>query len=126
MLRHAECGELSEGKQEEEAKEWVDDGSLPLEDGKLPFFLLDAHEELGTPGTLYLFGKARHMQHLHPTSPRCCRSKPETTACLAIPAFPGRCASHSVHGLSMKIEKIIAPNKLADWRRNDMAMCRCQ
>ena len=44
------------------------DGSLPLEDGKLPFFLLDAHEEQGTPGTLYLFGKVRHTQHLHPMS----------------------------------------------------------
>ena len=78
MLQHAESGGLSEGKQEEEAKEWVDDGSLPLEDGKLPFFLLDAHEELGTPGTLYLFGKVRHAQ---PTSLRCYRSKPGVIAC---------------------------------------------
>ena len=46
----------------------MDDGSLPLEDGKLPFFLLDAHEELGTPGTLYLFGKVRHTQHIQPTT----------------------------------------------------------
>ena len=58
-LRHAESGGLLEGKHAEAAKEWADDGSLPLEDGKLPFFLLDAHEEPGTPGTLYLFGKAR-------------------------------------------------------------------
>ena len=42
----------------------MDDGSLPLEDGKLPFFLLDAHEEQGTPGTLYLFGKVPYPQHL--------------------------------------------------------------
>lgn len=57
----AEGGEAADGKPEE-AKEWVDDGSLPLEDGdKLPFFLLDAHEELANPGTLYLFGKARLM-----------------------------------------------------------------
>ena len=61
-MLHAEGGEAADGKPEEEAKEWVDDGSLPLEDGdKLPFFLLDAHEELATPGTLYLFGKARLM-----------------------------------------------------------------
>ena len=58
-MPRAEGGEAADGKPEEEAKEWVDDGSLPLEDGdKLPFFLLDAHEELATPGTLYLFGKA--------------------------------------------------------------------
>ena len=75
MLRHADSGGPSEGKQEEEAKEWVDDGSLPLEDGKLPFFLLDAHEEPGTPGTLYLFGKVLHTQHLHPTS--CYSSLPQ-------------------------------------------------
>ena len=37
----------------------MDDGSLPLEHDKLPFFLLDAHEEPATPGTLYLFGKVR-------------------------------------------------------------------
>lgn len=53
----AEGGELPEGGKPEEVKEWVDDGSLPLEDDKLPFFLLDAHEEPATPGTLYLFGK---------------------------------------------------------------------
>ena len=59
-MLHAEGGEAADGKPEEEAKEWVDDGSLPLEDGdKLPFFLLDAHEEQANPGTLYLFGKAR-------------------------------------------------------------------
>ena len=46
----------------------MDDGSLPLEDGKLPFFLLDAHEEQGTPGTLYLFGKVLPTQQLPPTS----------------------------------------------------------
>ncbi len=42
---------------EEPKEEWVDDGSLPLVDGTLPFFLLDAHEEAATPGTVYLFGK---------------------------------------------------------------------
>ena len=58
-MLHAEGGEAADGKPEEEAKEWVDDGNLPLEDGdKLPFFLLDAHEEQANPGTLYLFGKA--------------------------------------------------------------------
>ena len=53
----AEGEEPSEGQQEEDIKQWVDDGSLPLEDDKLPFFLLDAHEEQAQPGTLYLFGK---------------------------------------------------------------------
>ena len=42
---------------EEPKEEWVDDGSLPLVDNTLPFFLLDAHEEQATPGTVYLFGK---------------------------------------------------------------------
>lgn len=42
---------------EEAKEEWVDDGSLPLVDNTLPFFLLDAHEEQATPGTVYLFGK---------------------------------------------------------------------
>lgn len=38
--------------------EWVDDGSLPLDgEGQLPFYILDAHEELAQPGVVYLFGK---------------------------------------------------------------------
>ena len=43
-------------KEEPEAREWKDDGSLPLADGALPFFMLDAHEE---QATVYLFGKVR-------------------------------------------------------------------
>ena len=36
----------------------ADDAPLPLDAaGALPFFLLDAHEEPGDRGTLYLFGK---------------------------------------------------------------------
>ena len=43
------------------AREWADDGSLPVDgQGTLPFYMLDAHEEIGVPGTVYLFGKARH------------------------------------------------------------------
>ncbi|KAK2077328.1 hypothetical protein QBZ16_004962 [Prototheca wickerhamii] len=35
-----------------------DDAELPLNgEGKLPFYLLDAHEELAQPGTVFLFGK---------------------------------------------------------------------
>lgn len=42
----------------EPAEEWVDDGSLPVEkDGTLPFYLVDAHEELYQPGAVFLFGK---------------------------------------------------------------------
>ena len=38
----------------------MDDGSLPLDpDGQLPFFFLDAHEEPGVPGVVYVFGKVR-------------------------------------------------------------------
>lgn len=44
----------------EEEKPWVDDGSLPLEEGRaLRAHLLDAHEEIGRPGTVYLFCKVR-------------------------------------------------------------------
>lgn len=43
---------------EEESKEWVDDGSLPLDkDGQLMFYFLDAHEDAHLPHTVYLFGK---------------------------------------------------------------------
>lgn len=42
--------------------DWVDDGSLPLDsEGKLPFYVVDAHEEATTPGTIYLFGKVSGM-----------------------------------------------------------------
>lgn len=40
------------------AAEWVDDGSLPVDnEGALHFFFLDAHEEIHAPGVVYLFGK---------------------------------------------------------------------
>ena len=43
-----------------EAAEWQDDGSLLLDaEGQLPFYLIDAHEELAQPGTVFLFGKVR-------------------------------------------------------------------
>ena len=43
---------------EEEPKEWVDDGSLPLDkDGQMMFYFLDAHEDAHLPHTVYLFGK---------------------------------------------------------------------
>ena len=45
---------------EEEAAEWVDDGTLPLDkDGNLMFYFLDAHEDANLPLTVYLFGKVR-------------------------------------------------------------------
>ncbi len=38
--------------------EWHDDGTLPVDkDGSLPFYFIDAHEELATPGVVYMFGK---------------------------------------------------------------------
>lgn len=41
-----------------EEKPWVDDGSLQLDENcLLPLYLIDAHEELSQPGTVYLFGK---------------------------------------------------------------------
>ena len=34
------------------------DGSLPLDsDSTLPFFFLDAHEDIAHPGTVFLFGR---------------------------------------------------------------------
>ncbi|PSC73303.1 DNA polymerase alpha catalytic subunit [Micractinium conductrix] len=49
-----------------EAAEWQDDGSLLLDaEGQLPFYLIDAHEELAQPGTVFLFGKVPlNGQHL--------------------------------------------------------------
>lgn len=36
----------------------MDEGNLPVDkDGQLPFFYIDAHEEIATPGVVYLFGK---------------------------------------------------------------------
>jgi DNA polymerase alpha subunit A len=36
----------------------ADDGSLPLDaNATLPFFLLDAHEDISAPGTVFLFGR---------------------------------------------------------------------
>ena len=38
--------------------EWMDDGTLATNaDGQLPFFFLDAYEEMNQPGTAFLFGK---------------------------------------------------------------------
>lgn len=37
---------------------WENDGTLPVDtDGALPFYFVDAHEEHGQPGTVFLFGK---------------------------------------------------------------------
>lgn len=48
---------------------WTDDGSLPLDgQGQLPFFLLDAHEEVATPGLVYLFGKVTMHSAAHDLS----------------------------------------------------------
>ena len=44
--------------QQEEAKPWEDDGTLPTDaGGMMPFYFTDAHEEPNNPGTLHLFGK---------------------------------------------------------------------
>ncbi len=48
----------------------MDDGSLPLDEGRaLPAHLLDAHEEFGRPGTVYLFCKVCSTPPLHPILP---------------------------------------------------------
>ena len=42
----------------EEEQPWTDDGTLPLDsNARLPFYLLDAHEEAAQPGSVFLFGK---------------------------------------------------------------------
>ena len=52
------AGEAASGAEAQVEAVWTDDGSLPLDSqGQLPFFLLDAHEEVATPGLVYLFGK---------------------------------------------------------------------
>jgi DNA polymerase alpha subunit A len=49
--------EMEEAATEEE-QPWQDDGSLPLDtESCLPFYLIDAHEEMAQPGTVFLFGK---------------------------------------------------------------------
>lgn len=59
------AGEDASGAQAQVEAVWTDDGSLPLDrQGQLPFFLLDAHEEVATPGLVYLFGKVS----LHPAA----------------------------------------------------------
>ena len=46
---------------QEMEEQFVDDGSLPLdENGALPFYFLDAHEEHSSPDLVYLFGKVAH------------------------------------------------------------------
>ncbi|KAK9841868.1 hypothetical protein WJX81_008187 [Elliptochloris bilobata] len=55
------AGEEAAGAAVADGKEWVDDGSLPVDGGgALPFFFLDAHEEPATPDRLFLFGKVEH------------------------------------------------------------------
>ena len=52
--------EAGDGMEEEGQAEipWEDDGTLSLdEEARLPMYLLDAHEEISSPGTVYMFGK---------------------------------------------------------------------
>lgn len=60
-------------KKEDDVNDRVtsDGSSLPLNaEGRLPFFLIDAHEEPygANPGTIYMFGKVCIHTHLHPHS----------------------------------------------------------
>ena len=57
----------------EEEKPWVADGTLPLAaDGEsMQMHLLDAHEEIGYPGTVYLFGKVRRLSDMSPCGGTC-------------------------------------------------------
>ena len=64
---------------EEEAKPWVDDGSLPTDsNGTLPFYFFDAHEEPNAPGTLHFFGKVRPLQRRQQCM-LCCHSRRKET-----------------------------------------------
>ena len=51
--------DIETAKREKLAAEWKPDSALPLDehDKTLPFYFLDAHEDIGTPGTVFLFGK---------------------------------------------------------------------
>jgi len=54
----AAAAEENDGEAEVEAEPWTDDGTLPLDsDARLPFYLIDAHEEISQPGSVFLFGK---------------------------------------------------------------------
>lgn len=64
------AGEDASGAEAQPETVWTDDGSLPLDSqGQLAFFLLDAHEETATPGTVYLFGKVTMQFAVHGQSP---------------------------------------------------------
>ena len=45
--------------EEGEQKPWCPDSELPLEGDAMTAHLLDAHEEAGQPGTVYLFCKVQ-------------------------------------------------------------------
>ena len=50
--------DLQDADKAEEETPWEDDGTLNLdESSRLYMYLLDAHEEISSPGTVYLFGK---------------------------------------------------------------------
>lgn len=50
--------DLQEAEDVVEESPWEDDGTLNLdENSRLYMYLLDAHEEISSPGTVYLFGK---------------------------------------------------------------------
>jgi hypothetical protein len=60
ILGHDHLGTTSEAEPEEEdQKPWCPDAELPLEGDAMTAHLLDAHEEAGQPGTVYLFCKVR-------------------------------------------------------------------
>ena len=55
-MAHNMCeAEPEEGEQ----KPWCPDDELPLEGDTMTVHLMDAHEEAGQPGTVYLFCKVR-------------------------------------------------------------------
>jgi hypothetical protein len=54
---HANAVHMFTEPVEEEQKPWSPDAELPLEGDAMTLHLMDAHEEAGQPGTVYLFGK---------------------------------------------------------------------
>lgn len=73
--------------EEEEQKPWCPDAELPLEGDAMTAHLLDAHEEAGQPGTVYLFCKVRGAPL---STPACSAWQP----CTCSARCRGHCSAH--------------------------------
>ena len=116
------------------SSEWVDDGSLPVDgEGTLPFYMLDAHEEYGAPGTVYLFGKVRreskqwHLRREWPLRLKLCGTH-RVNALLHQPLSMRSTARHALQrcwSCKLKTDVYVAISCIADCRyRTRGSSCR--